>query len=90
AELIVAKHRNGATDVIKMKFRKEFAQFSDFDPLDGTLYNGDREFGSSLDGDGGFGGMDGRAFEALPPTSMGADGSQARGTARSTYEESPF
>ena len=96
AELIVAKHRNGATDIIKMKFRKEFAQFGDFDPLDGALYSGDREYGSSLDGGdsfgggGSFGGMDSSAFEAMPPSSAGLDGSQARGTARPTYEESPF
>ena len=96
AELIVAKHRNGATDIIKMKFRKEFAQFGDFDPLDGALYSGDREYGSSLDGGdsfgggGAFGGMDSSAFEAMPPSSAGLDGSQARGTARPTYEESPF
>ena len=96
AELIVAKHRNGATDIIKMKFRKEFAQFGDFDPLDGALYSGDREYGSSLDGGdsigvgGALSGMDSSAFEAMPPSSAGLDGSQARGTARPTYEESPF
>ena len=92
AELIVAKHRNGATDIIKMKFRKEFAQFSDFDPLDGSLYGGDREFGSSLDGGDSFGGggFDGSGFDAMPPSSAGLDGSQARGTARPTYEDAPF
>jgi replicative DNA helicase len=29
AELIVAKHRNGATDAIKLAFQKRYAKFSD-------------------------------------------------------------
>ncbi len=31
AEIIFAKHRNGATDTVKMKFRKHLAKFSDWD-----------------------------------------------------------
>ncbi len=31
AEFILAKHRNGATDTIRLKFRKEQAKFMDFD-----------------------------------------------------------
>lgn len=31
AEFILAKHRNGATDTIRLKFRKEQARFMDFD-----------------------------------------------------------
>ncbi len=34
AELIVAKHRNGAVDTIKMRFRKEQAKFTDYDEDD--------------------------------------------------------
>ncbi len=29
AEFIIAKHRNGATGIVRMKFRKEFARFED-------------------------------------------------------------
>ena len=106
AELIVAKHRNGATDTIKMKFLNDFAQFSDYDSLSTSgvgVADGDREYNSSLSGEvsfgGGFGGSDplasaGDAFSAgdpfLPPSPVGADGSKARGSAMSTSEESPF
>jgi replicative DNA helicase len=31
AEIIIAKHRNGATDTVRLKFRKELAKFVDFD-----------------------------------------------------------
>ncbi len=33
AEIIVAKHRNGATDVIKLRFRNEQARFLDYDDM---------------------------------------------------------
>lgn len=60
AEIIVAKHRNGAVDTVKLRFRKEQARFMDFDSdmgytgLDGAS---NAEFASSL-GSGGsdFGG----------------------------------
>jgi len=29
AEIIVAKHRNGATDTVRLRFTEEFAKFSD-------------------------------------------------------------
>lgn len=101
AEIIVAKHRNGATDTIRMKFLNDFAQFCDFDPLAGdTGFSGEREFGSAIDGGGlemaggGFGGGGGFASAAddfgMPPSSAGADGSKARGSAMSTSEEAPF
>lgn len=95
AELIVAKHRNGAVDTIKMKFRKEYAQFSDYDLMvDGSAAGG-REFGSSLDGSDSFGAMGGGGFDGsgfdMPPSSSAPDGSQARGAAHPTYEsEVPF
>lgn len=31
AEIIIAKHRNGALDTVKLKFKSEFARFSDLD-----------------------------------------------------------
>ncbi|HNY44023.1 MAG: replicative DNA helicase [Bacteroidota bacterium] len=34
AEIIIAKHRNGATDTVKLKFKKDFAKFSDYDRFD--------------------------------------------------------
>ena len=42
AEIIFAKHRNGATDTIKMRFRKNLAKFSDWDggSLDSILMQG--------------------------------------------------
>ncbi|MFI3266215.1 MAG: DnaB-like helicase C-terminal domain-containing protein, partial [Rikenellaceae bacterium] len=39
AELIVAKHRNGAVDTIKMRFRKEQAKFLDYDADDAFGYS---------------------------------------------------
>ncbi len=101
AEIIVAKHRNGATDTIRMKFLNDYAQFCDFDPLAGGALTGggEREFGSAIDG-GGFdlagGGFGGGGFDAaaadfgMPPTSFSPDGSKARGGAMSTSEEAPF
>ncbi len=43
AEIIIAKHRNGATDTVKLNFRKELAKFTDFGGYDSnnsnTVYN---------------------------------------------------
>ena len=52
AEIIVAKHRNGAVDTIKLRFRKEQARFTDYDE-DMGVYGGidsamNTEFASSL------------------------------------------
>ncbi len=38
AEIILSKHRNGATGDIKLRFEKEMARFSDFDDVDYTDY----------------------------------------------------
>ena len=68
AELIVAKHRNGATDTIKLKFLNDFAQFCDFDGLAaGAVAGGEREYGSSIDGGGGIsgGGISGYGSDPL-------------------------
>ena len=37
AEIILAKHRNGATDTVKLRFRKEQARFLDYDDEAGTM-----------------------------------------------------
>ncbi|HPD94757.1 MAG: replicative DNA helicase [Bacteroidales bacterium] len=38
AEIIVAKHRNGAVDDIKLRFQKEMAKFSDYDDTNYGAY----------------------------------------------------
>ncbi len=55
AEIIVAKHRNGPVDTVKLKFRKEQAKFLDLDEADIPQSGGmgqfvTKEFGSSIDG----------------------------------------
>jgi replicative DNA helicase len=40
AELIIAKHRNGATADVHLRFIKEMAQFADLDPQFDNDYNG--------------------------------------------------
>jgi replicative DNA helicase len=55
AEFIIAKHRNGATDTVRLKFRKEQARFldmdDDFDMAESSM-NGDDI--SGYDGPGGY------------------------------------
>ena len=69
AEIIIAKHRNGATDTVKLRFRKEQARFLDYDDEAGTMIEssmndddygslsgaGAAEFDSDLNGGGSFG-----------------------------------
>jgi replicative DNA helicase len=54
-EFIIAKHRNGATDTIRLKFRKEQARFldmeDDFDMADSSMNGSDI---SGYDGPGGY------------------------------------
>jgi replicative DNA helicase len=38
AEIIVAKHRNGAVGDIRLRFRKEQAKFTDIDDMEFTPY----------------------------------------------------
>ena len=60
AEIIVAKHRNGAVDTIKLRFRKEQAKFMDYDDISGDGFSMDSsmnsEFGSAIDGGNAGGG----------------------------------
>lgn len=58
AEIIIAKHRNGAVDTVKLRFRKEQARFMDIDESEDSFDGGaggfsgsSREFGSSIDGE---------------------------------------
>lgn len=47
AEFIIAKHRNGETKTIQLRFRKEQARFTDYDDFSGEKYN---DVGSSMNG----------------------------------------
>lgn len=62
AEIIVAKHRNGATDTVRLQFRNELAQFRDFEeyPSDPSMVSS-RTFGSKMNGD------------TMPGSDFGAD-----------------
>ena len=52
AELIIAKHRNGATADVPLKFQKEMAKFSDLDPqFESGGFNSVQTFGSSMNED---------------------------------------
>ncbi len=53
AELIIAKHRNGATADVHLRFQKEMARFSDMDPQFDQGLNGNnvQTFGSSMNND---------------------------------------
>lgn len=46
AEIIVAKHRNGAVDTVKLRFRKEQAKFMDLDEGEDMLGGGGSDFGA--------------------------------------------
>ena len=55
AEFIIAKHRNGATDTIKLKFKHQYARFEDYDdnrraPLPGEQYPSSNVKASKVDG----------------------------------------
>ncbi len=78
AELVVAKHRNGATDIINLRFRRELALFCDMDDLSML---GDRIIDSDMSG----------GLEGAADRSFSLDGGQARGAAQTTYDpDSPF
>jgi len=95
AELIVAKHRNGAVDTVKLRFRKEQAKFMDLDEAElegGMDPMGDGGFGAGANSGGytaggSFGGsteIDSGAWD-LPATPADFGGSFGNGG-----EESPF
>jgi replicative DNA helicase len=46
AEIIIAKHRNGATGDVKLKFRSEYAKFTNVDEIDENVYY--KEYSSSM------------------------------------------
>jgi replicative DNA helicase len=60
AEFIIAKHRNGATETVRLKFRKEQARFLDYDnddygDVDSSMNGGGNTHGSYGDVPGGYG-----------------------------------
>lgn len=75
AEFIVAKHRSGRVDDVKMRFRKEFARFENWDEVPdpavasvGSALNDAGLMPSGPDGAGGsFGGVDLRADDEPVP-----------------------
>ena len=48
AEIIIAKHRNGATGDIHLAFKKEFAKFADMETKFGNNYNNAQTFSSKM------------------------------------------
>ena len=48
AEIIIAKHRNGATGDVHLSFKKEFAKFSDMETKFGNGYNNAQTFSSKM------------------------------------------
>ncbi len=54
AEIIIAKHRNGATADVRVAFHKHIGKFADLDTLGGSFYSGNN-FGGPSSG-GGFDG----------------------------------
>lgn len=50
-EIIIAKHRNGALDNIRLRFIKEYARF---DNIEAPMSEGDQSFGSSLNANNDF------------------------------------
>lgn len=88
AEIIVAKHRNGATDTVKLRFRREQALFVDYeedmDNFGGGSGSRMSSFESSMNQEGGGGGdFDTSSSEFERPGSGGDFGG-------SFGDESPF
>ncbi len=82
AEVIIAKHRNGATDTIKLRFRKEQARFMDYD--DDIAYT----MGSSMNDDD-YGNAIMGAGAADFDTDMNSRGT-THGAKLGTSDEAPF
>jgi replicative DNA helicase len=79
AEIIVAKHRNGATDTVNLRFRKEQARFMDFDE-DG-MGGGYSSFDSSMGSDDD---------TPAPKFTPGGDFDPSAGRGNFSNEDAPF
>ena len=56
AEFIIAKHRNGETADVSLRFRKEFARFEEWDSLGGSINSNpevNQTFASKMNKDDG-------------------------------------
>ena len=84
AEIILAKHRNGATDTVRLRFRKEQARFLDYDDEVG----GDSFIDSSMNDD--FGSSLSAAGAADFDSEFGTDGGSFGRPMKTFDEESPF
>lgn len=76
AEIIVAKHRNGAVDTVKLRFRKEQARFLDYDSdsysaIDSSM---NTEYSSAMGSNNDFGGY---GNLGVPSGSVGGFGGNA-------------
>lgn len=76
AEIIVAKHRNGAVDTVKLRFRKEQARFMDFDQDDSLTYS---DVSSSIDSEIGSSGIMGGGDFDITPSGGGSFGGSFSG-----------
>ena len=80
AEIIIAKHRNGAVTDVKLRFLKDQARFADMDadenstaadPMGSVSYN---QISSSANGpEGGFGPMSGGLGASMAGNEFGLD-----------------
>lgn len=86
AELIIAKHRNGATADVRLSFFKNIAKFADLDPLAGSYGYQESNFGNQ-DANGGFdkisASIDPSAAFDLPPN----DFSGLSGSSMNDFED---
>ncbi|MDR2893874.1 MAG: replicative DNA helicase [Alistipes sp.] len=67
AEFIIAKHRNGATETVRLKFRKEQARFLDYDSDDYDMAESSLNGGSGGDDITGYDGPGGYTTENYTP-----------------------
>ncbi|MEE3447747.1 MAG: replicative DNA helicase [Bacteroidales bacterium] len=72
-QVIIAKHRNGATCDVNLRFRAEFARFEEWDSMglsegiSSLDESGNMTIGSSMN-DGGFSALSGAGLQAPPPS----------------------
>ena len=82
AEIIIAKHRSGATDEVFLRFRSKFAKFQNEDEA-----APDDDYGippAPAPGDGGY-----QSFQSKM-NSMSPDGASANANSLGDFEEAPF
>ncbi len=74
AEIIIAKHRNGAVGDVRLKFKSEYARFLNMDddqpPMptdDGTIKTSPSRMNTAMDADDAFGSIDGTMVPGAAP-----------------------